>query len=90
VYFPTHGPPITDPQPYVRALIEHRLARERQILDQLSLGPRTIPQIVEVLYADVRPELHDPAGRSVHAHLLGLIDDGRVIAAAHGRYRRSS
>jgi glyoxylase-like metal-dependent hydrolase (beta-lactamase superfamily II) len=90
VYFPTHGPPITDPQPYVRALIEHRLARERQILDQLSLGPRTIPQIVEVLYADVRPELHEPAGRSVHAHLLGLIDDGQVVADDDGRYRRSS
>jgi glyoxylase-like metal-dependent hydrolase (beta-lactamase superfamily II) len=78
VYYPTHGPPITEPRPYVSALIEHRLERERQIVDQLALGPRTIPQIVEVLYADVRPELHEPAGRSVHAHLLALVAAGRV------------
>jgi glyoxylase-like metal-dependent hydrolase (beta-lactamase superfamily II) len=87
VYHPTHGPPITDPQPYVRALIEHRMERERQIVAQLALGPRTIAQIVEVLYADVRPELHEPAGRSVHAHLIALQDDDRVLADDEGRYR---
>jgi glyoxylase-like metal-dependent hydrolase (beta-lactamase superfamily II) len=78
VYYPTHGPPITDPHPYVAALVEHRLERERQIVDQLAAGPRTIPDIVDVLYADVRPELHEPAGRSVHAHLIALAEAGRV------------
>ncbi len=80
-YFPTHGSPIDDPQPYVTALIDHRLERDRQIAEQISLGPRTIAEIVAVLYADVRPELHKPAARSVHAHIVAMIDAGRVAPA---------
>lgn len=80
VYYPTHGPPITRPQPYVAALLEHRLERSRQIVAQLRLGPRTIDELVAVLYADVREELHKPAARTVHAHLLQLIDEGVVTA----------
>ena len=34
--------------------------------------------MVDVLYADVSPELHKPAGRSVLAHLVKLVDDGQV------------
>ena len=86
VYYPTHGPPIPDPQAYVQSLIDHRLLRERQIVDQLAGGPRTIPEIVAVLYADVRPELHEPAGRSVHAHLIALGEAGRVEALDGERY----
>lgn len=78
VIYPTHGPPIEDPRPYLQALIEHRLDRERQIVAQLADGPRTIEELVAVLYADVSPELHQPAGRSVHAHLLALAATGRV------------
>ena len=43
-YYPTHGPPITDPEPFVAALVEHRLERERQILDQLAAGPGPFPR----------------------------------------------
>ena len=85
-YYPTHGPPIPDPQAYVQSLIDHRLLRERQIVDQLAGGARTIPEIVAVLYADVRPELHEPAGRSVHAHLIALGEAGRVEALDGERY----
>ncbi len=77
-YLPTHGPPITEPRPYVEALIEHRMERERQVLDVLAGGPTTVADVVAVLYADVRPELHEPAARSVRAHLIALEDDGRV------------
>ena len=45
-----------------------------------------IPEIVAVLYADVRPELHEPAGRSVHAHLIALGEAGRVEALDGERY----
>ncbi len=80
-YYPTHGPPITDPQPYVAGLIEHRLEREREILELLSAAPRTVTELVEFMYRDVRPELHEPAARSVNAHLIKLIEEGRVLPA---------
>jgi glyoxylase-like metal-dependent hydrolase (beta-lactamase superfamily II) len=75
---PTHGPPIPEPSRFVHELIEHRLDRERQVLDAVRSGLTTIPAIVELLYADVRLELHKPARRSVLAHLVKLVADGTV------------
>jgi glyoxylase-like metal-dependent hydrolase (beta-lactamase superfamily II) len=79
-YLPTHGPPIDDPLPYVTELIEHRLERERQILDLLAGAPRNVDELVARMYADVRIELHAPAARSVTAHLVKLVEEGRVRA----------
>lgn len=88
VYYPTHGSPISDPRTHVRALLEHRLERERQIVELLGDGPRTVPELVAVMYADVRPELHEPAGRSVTAHLIALAEAGRVTGPTDdGAYR---
>ena len=78
VYWPTHGPPITDPQRFVQALIAHREERTRQILERLRSGDERIDQIVAALYADVDPALHPAAGRSVLAHLVALQRDGVV------------
>ncbi|MCY3851558.1 MAG: hypothetical protein OXF75_12305 [Acidimicrobiaceae bacterium] len=67
------------------ALLNHRLRREAQILGQLAEGPASAKQMVAVLYADVRKELHRPAARSVVAHLTKLHNEGRAaptIAAA--------
>ncbi len=75
---PAHGGPRHDAHAHITALRDHRLEREAQILDQLSLGPRSPREIVSVLYADVRPELHEPAARSVVAHLRKLADEGRA------------
>ena len=80
VLYPTHGPPIDRPRRHVEALIEHRLERERQILSELRAGPRRIAELVAVLYAEVREELHAPAARSVEAHLIALLESGRVAA----------
>ncbi|MBA3287265.1 MAG: MBL fold metallo-hydrolase, partial [Acidimicrobiia bacterium] len=79
-YWPTHGPSIDEPQRYVGTLIDHRLEREREVLDAVRSGLTTIPEIVAVLYADVAAELHKPAARSVLAHLRKLVDDGEVGA----------
>ena len=49
-----------------------------------------VPELVAVMYADVRPELHEPAGRSVTAHLIALVDVGVVVGpSADGTYRRA-
>ena len=79
-YLPTHGPGIEDPRTYVRQLIDHRIAREQQILTLLAARPRSVEELVEVMYADVREELHAPAARSVRSHLVKLVDDGRVAS----------
>lgn len=77
-YWPTHGAPIDDPQNYVRAYIAHREQRERQILECLSQGVETIPDMVARMYADIPVGLHRAAGRSVLSHLIHLVEDGRV------------
>ncbi|WP_420452562.1 MBL fold metallo-hydrolase [Ilumatobacter sp.] len=84
VAIPTHGPPIPDPAGYVGGLVEHRIERERQVLDAVRRGRSTIPEIVTDLYADVRVELHRPAGASVLGHLVKLVADGDVDAGAQG------
>ena len=79
-YYPTHGLPIEAPKPFVEAFIRHRRDREAQILAGLKEGPKTIPALVQVMYADVPAHLHPAAGRSVLAHLIALAEDGRVRA----------
>ena len=83
--WPTHGPPRDDARSYVTALVEHRLQRERGVLDVVRSGRSTIPEMVAVLYADVREELHKPAGRSVWAHLERLVANGEIAVAGAGR-----
>ena len=78
LYIPTHGAEIRDPAPFVHAYIEHRLNREAQILARLKDGPKTIPEMVALNYADTPHHLHAAAGRSMLAHLIQMVKDGRV------------
>jgi glyoxylase-like metal-dependent hydrolase (beta-lactamase superfamily II) len=78
VFWPTHGAPVTRTRPFLDAFLAHRLDREAQVLAAVRSGHTSIKQMVGVLYADVRKELHKPAARSVLAHLVKLIDDGLV------------
>ena len=83
--WPTHGNPVTEPQPFLRALLAHRLEREAQVVEYLRRGPTNIADMVKVLYADVRTELHKAAGRSMLAHLRKLVADGVVTVGGDGR-----
>ena len=64
------------------AYLQHRLDREAQVLGCLAEGTGDVKAIVAQLYADVRPELHEPAGWAVLGHLVKLVDDG--VARADG------
>ena len=90
-YYPTHGAPIENVHDYVRAYRAHRQLRESQILELLQAGPRTIPDMVATMYADVPANLHPAAARSVLAHLIHMVHDGRVatdtVADAQATYR---
>jgi glyoxylase-like metal-dependent hydrolase (beta-lactamase superfamily II) len=83
--WPTHGPSRDDGAAYVGALAAHRIAREAAILAAVRAGHARIRDIVELLYADVRMELHKPARRSVWAHLVKLVDEGSVAVAGDTR-----
>jgi glyoxylase-like metal-dependent hydrolase (beta-lactamase superfamily II) len=78
VYYPTHGPAVTQPRQHVQALIDHRRMREAQILGQVRAGEGTIANMVSALYTDTDPALHPAAQRSVLAHLIDLEQRGRV------------
>jgi glyoxylase-like metal-dependent hydrolase (beta-lactamase superfamily II) len=76
--YPAHGPVIEDGPGRIREYIEHRLMRERQILEALGNGLATIPAMVERIYADVPKHLHPVAAQSVESHLKKLAREGRV------------
>jgi len=76
--YPAHGPVIEDAQAKLTEYIEHRLLRERQILEALGDGLRTIPTMVERIYKDVPVTLHPVAAQSVASHLKKLAREGRV------------
>jgi glyoxylase-like metal-dependent hydrolase (beta-lactamase superfamily II) len=76
--YPAHGPVIEDAPGKLEEYIEHRMLRERQILEALGDGVETIPEIVKRIYVDVPEKLHAAAGMSVASHLKKLAKDGRV------------
>jgi glyoxylase-like metal-dependent hydrolase (beta-lactamase superfamily II) len=76
--WPTHGPPITEPGPFIDAYRAHRLDRERQIMAQLAAGETRIRDMVPKMYVGVDPRLYPAAGHSVLAHLIELVRSGRV------------
>ncbi len=76
--YPAHGPVIEDGPGRIREYIEHRLLRERQIIEALEAGVPTIPDMVKRIYADVSPSLHGAAAMSVESHLRKLQREGRA------------
>lgn len=76
--YPAHGPVIEDAPAKIQEYIDHRLMRERQILEVLGDGLHTIPEMVARIYVDVSPALHGAAAMSVQSHLQKLKKDGRV------------
>jgi glyoxylase-like metal-dependent hydrolase (beta-lactamase superfamily II) len=80
VYWPTHGPAITEPKEHVRAFIAHRREREAGIIACLETGIGQIDAMVERLYVGLNPNLKRAAGRSVLAHLIDLSTRGIAIS----------
>ncbi len=81
LYWPTHGPAVKAPHDFVGELIDHRQSRTRQVLEQLSSGPKTIPQLVVAMYPGLDERLIKAAGRSVYSHLLALRHEDRVVSS---------
>ena len=78
---PGHGPAIGDPYGKIREYVEHRRLRERQVIESLRKGWDTIPAITAAIYVELAASLRHVAQLSVEAHLLKLIQEGRVLRA---------
>jgi glyoxylase-like metal-dependent hydrolase (beta-lactamase superfamily II) len=77
-YFPTHGPVIRNPKPYVRELIAHRRNRERQVQACLEAGVHTVAEMVPIMYCDLPERMYPAAARSVFASVIHLVERGEV------------
>jgi glyoxylase-like metal-dependent hydrolase (beta-lactamase superfamily II) len=76
--YPGHGPMISRPREKVREYLEHRLERERQVIEAIRAGATTVEGMVERIYVEYPRALHPAAGQSVRSHLLKLEADRRV------------
>jgi glyoxylase-like metal-dependent hydrolase (beta-lactamase superfamily II) len=78
---PGHGRVIGDPVAAVNGVVAHRMARERLVIDTLAAGgPRTLDELLPVVYADVDADRAAVARLSLWAHLRKLVAEGRAVA----------
>jgi len=84
ILYPGHGPAVLQGVEKLQEYVEHRAAREEQLMTELAGGPRTVTQMVATIYAAYPPEVHALAARSVLAHLLKLHGEGRVDRSGSG------
>lgn len=82
--YPGHGPELPNASNTITTYIEHRLERERQIVDAIAAGAGTVDGIVAVVYTEVDPSLHPAAAYQVRVQLRKLEAEGRVTFASDG------
>lgn len=76
--YPGHGPVIDEPAVLIDQYIEHRQAREAQVLSALERGAADPDEIVRLVYPDLNPALVGAARETVLAHLQKLDEEGRI------------
>ena len=92
IYWPGHGGPVTEPQRFLRGLVQHRRQREAAILGRLRAGDEIIAAMVPPIYQGLPPALHGAAALSVLAQLEDLVLRGAVtcdepLPSLASRYR---
>ncbi|GAC1344923.1 MAG: hypothetical protein NVSMB23_20410 [Myxococcales bacterium] len=86
--YPAHGPVVPGGKLKLAQTLAHRRAREERVLEALSAAKSpTLPgELVPAAYPDVAAELYPLAERSLLAHLIKLVKEGRASADVAGRY----
>jgi glyoxylase-like metal-dependent hydrolase (beta-lactamase superfamily II) len=75
---PGHGPLIDDPQAKIQDYIDHRLMREKLLVEALESGERSQDRLLDAAWFDVPQEMRQAAAFAMQAHLEKLAEDGRV------------
>lgn len=79
VLMPAHGPPIVQGHAKLDEYITHRLMRESKVFEALRAEGSAAPEdLLPRAYDDVPEQLYPFAARACLAHLLKLVQDGRV------------
>ncbi len=77
---PGHGEVMEDSRAVVEWLVNHRLQREAKVIKGLrTTGRCSLKHLVEVVYDDVDPGLHEMAALSLLAHLIKLQRENRAV-----------
>jgi endoribonuclease LACTB2 len=76
---PAHGPMIDDAPGKLREYLAHRRMREAKVMAAVERGAAGAKQLVERAYDDTPRMLWPLAERSLLAHLVKLVRDGRVV-----------
>lgn len=75
---PGHGPVVWDPEAKLREYIDHRLDRERRLIEALAKGLRTREDLLDEAWSDAPRELRPAAALTLEAHLQKLAAEGRL------------
>ncbi len=78
VICPGHGPTVPDGHAKLREYGEHRLERERALVEALDAGLRGTGELLDAAWADVPQMLRTPAAVTLAAHLDKLEEEGRL------------
>lgn len=82
-YIPAHGGPIDDGPGFARALLTHRELRNRQVVDGVNNGARSIRDLLARIYPLLAANLQFAAALTLQAHVEYLAEAGEI------RMRRS-
>lgn len=75
---PGHGRAVHEVSRKLQELIDHRLERERQVLQLLADGKRTARAMLSAIYTELDKRIIPMALRQIEAHLAKLEAEGRV------------
>ncbi len=75
---PAHGYVIEEPKVVVQEYIDHRLARESEILAALGSNTMRVEDVIASVYSEVDEDIAELAANNVLAHLIKLRSDGKV------------
>ena len=77
-YVPAHGGPIQDGPTFARALLSHRELRNRQVVDGVNGGARTIDDLLRKIYPLLAANLKFAAALTLRAHVEYLAQAGEI------------
>jgi glyoxylase-like metal-dependent hydrolase (beta-lactamase superfamily II) len=76
VLCPGHGPAIWDARAKLDQYIEHRLERERKLLEGIASGRRSVSELLDAAWSDVPEPMRGVAAITLAAHLDKLEEEG--------------